>query len=109
MNVSKIHRLNGRLLLTTQDGTVKKALVGLAIKKALLGMGQSALDNVSKKLEEEYGCYVFDCYEKPEILHNVLDEMYGKSSKSIMFSIRKNLEEFSDQEPINKFLTVISA
>ncbi len=93
----------------TQEGTIKKALVGLAIKKALLDIGQPVLDEVTRRLEKEYKCYIFDCYDKPEILHHVLNEMYGKSSKSITYSIKRNLEEFSNQEPIRRFLATISA
>ncbi len=107
--MNRIHSTKGGLLLLTQDSTIKKGLVGLSIQKALLDVGQPILDEVTKRLEKEYKCYIFDCYDKPEILCNILNEMYGKSSKSIVYSIKRNLEEFSNQEQIRRFLVAISA
>jgi hypothetical protein len=92
-----------------QDDTVKKALVGLAVEKALLDIGGSVLDQVTRKLETEYNCYIFDCYNNPEILHRVLKELYVNSYKTIVDSIKKNLDEFSYQEPIDRFLSVIGS
>lgn len=97
------------LLVMVQDDTVKKALVGLAIERALLEIGGSVLDQVTRKLETEYNCYIFDCYNNPEMLHRVLKEIYGDSYKAIVDSIKKNLDEFAYQEPIGRFLSVIGS
>jgi hypothetical protein len=97
------------LLVMVQDDTVKKALVGLAIEKTLLDISEPALDQVARKLETEYSCYIFDCYNNPEILHRVLKEIYGNSYKTIVDSIKKNLEEFAYQGPIGRFLFVLGS
>lgn len=97
------------LLVMVQDDTVKKALVGLAIEKALLDVGGPVLDQVTRKLETEYDCYIFDCYNNPEMLHRVLKDLYGNSYKTIVDSIKKNLDEFAYQEPIGRFLSVIGS
>lgn len=106
--MSRIHSPRDGLLVMVQDGTVKKALVGLAIEKALLDFGVPVLDHVSRKLEVEHHCYIFDCYDKPEVLHLVLKESYGNASKYIVDSIKRNLSEFSHQEPISRFLAGIN-
>lgn len=92
-----------------QDDTVKKALVGLAIEKALLDIGRPVLDQVIRKLEKEYNCYIFDCYNNPEMLYRILKEIYGNSYKTIVGSIKKNLDEFAYQEPISRFISVIDS
>ncbi len=97
------------LLVMIQDNTVKKALVGLAIEKALLDMGGPILDQVTRKLETEYNCYIFDCYNNPEMLHRVFKELDGWSHKTIVDLIKKNLDEFAYQEPISRFLSVIGS
>ncbi|MGI0088029.1 MAG: hypothetical protein ACREBI_08745 [Nitrosotalea sp.] len=97
------------LLVMVQDDTIKKALVGLAIEKALLDIGKPALDKVTRKLEAEYNCYIFDCYNNPKMLHRVLKEIYGNACKTIVDSIKKNLDEFAYQEPIGRFLSTIDS
>ena len=92
-----------------QDDMVKKALVGLAIEKALLTIGIPVLDQVTRKLEAEYNCYIFDCYNNPTMLHRILKEMYGNAYKIVVDLIKKNLDEFAYQEPIGRFLSVIGS
>lgn len=97
------------LLVMVQDDMVKKALVGLAIEKALLTIGIPVLDQVTRKLEAEYNCYIFDCYNNPAMLHRILKEMYGNAYKIVVDLIKKNLDEFAYQEPISRFLSVIGS
>jgi hypothetical protein len=67
------------------------------------------LDRVARKLETEYNCYIFDCYNNPKMLLRVLKEEYGNSYKAIVDSIKKNLDEFAYQEPISRFLSAIDS
>lgn len=97
------------LLVMVQDDMVKKALVGLAIEKALLTVGIPALDQVTRKLEAEYNCYIFDCYNNPAMLRRILKEMYGSTYKTVVDLIKNNLDEFAYQEPISRFLSVIGS
>ena len=89
------------------DTDVKKALVTLAIEKALLDFGKPALQKVLGILNKEYHCYLPDCYDHPEYLEKILKGLYGNSSRVITESITKQLEEFNYQQPIEKFLKVI--
>ena len=93
--------------LNVDMSQVRRALVVLSIEKALLDIGKQDYDAVIERLETEHHCYLRDCCENPSCLQNVLRELFGRSSESIIKSIGKNLEEFSDNKQIGRFLEVI--
>lgn len=86
---------------------VRKALVTLAIEKALLDVGKPIYDEVMGILKKKYNCYLPDCYEHPEYLEEILKGLYGNAHKAIVESINRQLEEFSYHEPIARFLKVV--
>jgi len=86
----------------------KKALVSLSIEKVLLTIGKRVLDEVNSRLYENYHCYIPDCFDNPEYLKKVLQDLYGRASLNIIQSIKKELEEFTEQKGIDNFITVIS-
>jgi hypothetical protein len=85
----------------------KKALVVLAIEKALFDVGKPTY-NVVGKIHKDYYCYLPDCYENPEYLSRVLKELYGQSHLAIIESIKKHIGEMSTQEGIANFIMKIS-
>ena len=87
---------------------VKKALVTLAIEETLLDIGKLAYDKVAFTLYQKYNSYFQDCYEHPEYLNEILHQLYGNGHEAIVNSIKKQLEEFSYNTPIEKFLKVLS-
>ena len=50
------------------DENVEKGLVMLAVEKALLVLKEDSLDEVSKKLKNNFNCSLLDCYKNPEYL-----------------------------------------
>ncbi len=95
-------------MMLSEESTIHKALVSLAVEKALFDMGKPVYEKVVKMLNDEYGCYLPDCYEHPEFLVKVLEQSYGASASAIIESIQKTLDEFSYQKKIGKFLQVIT-
>jgi hypothetical protein len=87
---------------------IQKALISFVIERILLDMGNLALDEVGRRLYEKHQCYFSDCLENPQYLKEVLQEIFGDSSKSITVQIQKRLAELEDQKPIANFLNVIS-
>lgn len=89
------------------DLQIKKALVSFAIEKSLLEMGEPVFQKVTKTLMDNYNCYIPDCYEHPEYLKRVLGDIYGNAHQSIINSIKRDLEEFSEQGPVQKFILAL--
>jgi hypothetical protein len=90
------------------DYEIKKALVGLAIEQSLREMGKTEYANFIQSLYEEYRCYVPDCYDHPEYLNKILRDRFGIAHAEVVESIKKRLEEFALQKPIENFLTKIT-
>ena len=78
------------------------------MESALIEIGKPIYDKVIHELFEKYHCYLTDCYEHPEYLNEILDGLYGNSHEAIVKSIKRQLEEFSNKKPIERFLEVIS-
>ena len=71
-------------MVDVKNGEVKRALVSLAIEKALLDIEKATFEEVGKMLYSRYQVYFPDCYEHPEFLNAVLKELYGKSFTTIV-------------------------
>jgi hypothetical protein len=91
-----------------ENDLVFKALVVLAMEKSLLNIDKQVYDKVIDKLNKDYNCYLPDCYEHPEYLSEILKGSHENSHHTIIESINKQLEEFSYQKPVERFLKVIS-
>ncbi len=83
---------------------VRQGLVSMVLEKTLLDIDSSTYCKVKDELKQRYRCQLTDCYAHPEYLISILKDMYGDSYKHIIKSINKQLEEFSYQKPIEKFI-----
>jgi hypothetical protein len=88
-------------------GDVRKALVTLYIEKTLLDIGKPVYDKVTRRLYTKYHCYLSDCYDHPEYLDEVLKKLFGNSSRVMVESISRQLEEFNNYDKIKRFLEAI--
>ena len=92
----------------SDSNQARKALVAVSIETVLHKMGKTVYDQVVYRLYEEYHCYLPDCYENPEYLKRVLQDLYGRSASTIIELIKKQLEEFREEKEIDRFVTIIS-
>jgi len=83
---------------------IYKAVVSLTVEKTLRKTGKITYEKVIEKLSNEYYCYLTDCHEHPEYLNNILEKFFGNIHNTVMKSIKKDLEQFREHEPITKFL-----
>ena len=88
---------------------IRKALVTLSIEKSLLSIGKPVYDELVHALKKEYDCYLPDCYEHPEYLKKILQDLFGRSSDTMIKSIKNQLEEFAEQNGIKTFIEVLSS
>lgn len=88
--------------------TIRKALMTLTVKNILLNIGKPILEKVTSKLYDKYRCHIPDCFDHPEYLKNVLQEIFGDSCLVVILSINNELDEFAHHEGMNEFLQVIS-
>ena len=89
------------------DDQIKKALVAFTIEKVLLNMGDPVYQKVTKTLQTDYSCFIPDCYDHPEYLNRVLADLFGAAHTAIINSIKSDLEEFSNQGPVQQFVLAL--
>lgn len=87
----------------------KAALISVTIEQALLKINKTTVLEVGQRLYSKYGCYFSDCLEHPEYLKDILEEIFGAGADAVIKTIKENLAEFEDQQPISKFLSIISS
>lgn len=85
---------------------IKEILVFTILEKTLCDMG--IYHKVVSELEKMYNSRLFDCYKNPQYLITVLAKSQPESYREAMQTINKQLEMFSDEVPIARFLEAIN-
>jgi len=91
-------------LLDQNSKNKTRSIIGLAIEKALLELGTEEGKNVVKQLDSNYQCYLFDIFDNPQHLKQILYKLYPTKYSKILHLIEKQLKEFSENEPIKYFI-----
>ncbi len=87
---------------------MKMVFVTYSIEQSLLDIGGEKLKSkVEEFLKKRYDSGFSDCYSHPDYLHDALFDLYGRSAKDIVRSIREKLEDFDYQKPIARFIKEI--
>ncbi len=89
------------------DDNACKTIVVFAIEYTLLKTSKSILEKVQTELRQEFNCDISECYEHPEYLGKVLNDLFGVSQYEIISDVNRYLNEFSYQEQIAEFLDKI--
>ena len=69
----------------------RRVMRSMAVYLTLLDLGLKDFEKIRKKIYENYGRTISDCYKHPEYLKTVLEELYGDKSKDIVNSIEASL------------------
>ena len=88
--------------------TIRKTITALAIIKSLREVGVSDEEQVCDKLQQYYRCSISDCFDNPQYLRKVLDEIYGDRSREITKLIHHNLGEDANHISTEYFLEALS-
>lgn len=86
-----------------------KAMVTFSVEVVLMRRGGPQYHLVLARLERDYNCKIFDCFERPEYLKSVLKDVYGKEYQDIIESISAELGEVVSEKEIAAFLDKMKA
>ena len=112
MDINEIIKKTNELCAPTTDSEqhMKKTMVTLALKNTLLQLGVQELDKVVDLLHKDYNCTLEDCYEYPQYLKQVLQDLFGNSYRDyILSSLTENMRDIMSQQSIKDFLQELSA
>lgn len=87
----------------------KKTLVLVAIERTLLKTGGTPLlDEVNSRLYKKFNSSISECYEHPEYLKKILQEIFGEAHNEIAKTIVKELAAFDYDEKIMQFIEKVN-
>ena len=94
--------------MTINKESTHKELVAEATAKALRDIGKPIYNIMVAKLQSQYRCQLSDCYEHPEYLNVILDDLYGQARRAVVKSINRDLQKITKDKTIERFLVVIN-
>ena len=110
IDVDEILRITHKLCMPAGDSIdqMKRTMVTLAIKNTLLELGLEEYDKIVLMLQKDHNCPIEDCYDNPEFLKQVLQDLFGTSYNDVLNSLKENLKNISSHKTTENFLAVLS-
>jgi len=110
IDVDEILRITHKLCMPAGDSVdqMKRTMVTLAIKNTLLELGLEEYDKIVLMLQKDHNCSIEDCYDNPEFLKQVLQDLFGDSYNDVLNSLKENLKNISSHKSTENFLAVLS-
>lgn len=90
-----------------KDQNSNKSLVVLSVEVVLMRRGGPQYHLVLARLERDYGCKIYDCFEHPDYLKSVLKDVYGSDYKTIVDSLEGELGEIASEKDVASFLEAL--
>lgn len=110
IDVDEILRITHKLCMPAGDSIdqMKRTMVTLAIKNTLLELGLEEYDKIVLMLQKDHNCSIEDCYDNPEFLKQVLQDLFGDSYNDVLNSLKENLKNITSHKSTQNFLDVLS-
>lgn len=89
------------------DNDISANIVALAVEKSLLEFGIPIFHKVEEKLRMEHSMKFVDAVRFPNVIADVLYEIFGTSYMEIVKSIERNMKEVNLDNKSQEFLSVI--
>jgi hypothetical protein len=74
---------------------------------ALIDLGIQDFEKIRQKVYEYYGCTIAACYNNPEYLKRVLEELYGNKSGEIIKTINSYFNK-EEKESADDFIRILN-
>ena len=110
IDVDDILRKMHKLCLPAGDSVdqMKRTMVTLAIKNTFLELGLEEFDKIVLMLQKDYNSTLEDCYDSPEFLKKILQDLLGDSYKDVLSSLKENIKNISSHKSTENFLDILS-
>lgn len=102
-----IKKIDASYTFSPQSKEMDKDMIHVIIEAKLLKIGVDALETVGNTLQEKYGCHFGDCYEHPEYLKEILEDIFGESHYTIINSIVGEIKKNNLDEQLCDFIVCL--
>jgi len=106
IDIDEIIQKTHQLCLPAKDEleNMQKTMITLSLKNTLLELGNDELEKVIMMLHKDHNISLDDCYDNPDALKQVLQDLFGESYNDILNSIKENLKEISTKHHTKNFI-----
>ena len=107
LDVNEIIHKTHQFCLPPKDEleNMQKTMITLALKNTLLELGHDELDKVTTILQKDHNMTLDDCYENPDELKLVLQDLFGESYDDILKSFKENMKSISSHNSTKHFIS----
>jgi len=111
IDIDEIIQKTHQLCLPAKDEleTMQKTMITLSLKNTLLELGNDELEKVIMMLHKDYNISLDDCYDNPDALKQVLQDLFGESYNNVLNSIKENLKEISTKHHTKNFINDLNS
>lgn len=111
IDVDEILRKTHKLCLPSEDSLdmMKKTIVILAMKNTFLELGLEEFDKIVLLLQKDHNCTLEDCFDNPEALKQVLQDLLGDAYNDVMISLKESIKNISSHKSTENFLDALSS
>jgi chemotaxis response regulator CheB len=110
IDVDDILRKTHKLCIPSGDSIdqMKKTVVILAMKNTFLELGLEEFDKIVLMLQKDHNCTIEDCYDNPEALKQVLQDLLGDSYNDVLNSLKENIKNITSDKTTETFLDTLT-
>ncbi|MDH3677788.1 MAG: response regulator [Nitrosopumilus sp.] len=110
IDIDDILRKTYKLCMPSGDSIdqMKKTVITLAMKNTFLELGLDEFDKITLLLQKDHNCTIEDCYDNPEALKQVLQDLLGRSYNDILSSLKENIKNISSDKLTKNFLDTLT-
>ena len=94
-------------MVRMNDANSYKPVVAISVEVVLMRKGGPQYQLVLARLERDYQCKIFDCFEHPDYLRAVLRDVYGKEYGDIVDKIESELGDSASEKEVVSFLDAL--
>jgi len=110
IDVNEILLKTHQLCAPSEDSLqeMNNTMITLAIKNTLLELGTQEFDKVVIMLQKDFNSTLEDCYEHPEYLKQILQDLLGNSYTDVLNSLKENIKNIPTHASTNDFIEALS-
>jgi hypothetical protein len=82
-------------------------MVALSIEVVLMRKGGPQYHLVLARLERDFDCKIYDCFEHPEYLKEVLQQVYGTEYRNIIENLQVELGSLFQKKRVTDFINAL--
>lgn len=96
-------------MLVYENDSIKQAFFVYSVENALYSHNHLVYERVLERLENDFGCSLQDCYQYPEYLKLIIQDLCGSSYQHVLENIIDELSNFDSDKTFFRIITKLKS